>query len=105
MLGLLLIYFIGKYFYQLAELHHKSKWGFAILGVVTYYAGTIVFGFGLGIFAVITNNNSILEMDNLVLGIIALPFGLLATWALYGALNKNWQKKANVINTELLDDN
>ena len=49
MLGLLLLYWVGKYFYKLAEEHDKSKWGFAILGVVSYYAGIVVFGFITGI--------------------------------------------------------
>ena len=34
MLGLLLIYFIGKYFYDLAAEFEKNKWLYAILGVV-----------------------------------------------------------------------
>ena len=34
MLGLVLLYWIGKYFYKLAEEYDKSKWGFAILGLV-----------------------------------------------------------------------
>ena len=105
MLGLLLIYFIGKYFYQLAELYCKNKWVFAILGVATYYAGTIVFGFGLGIYAVMTENNSVFEINDVVIGLMALPFGLLATWGLYASLNNSWKKKANIISAELLDDN
>jgi hypothetical protein len=35
MLGLILIYFVGKAFYDLAGLHGKSQWGFAILGIVS----------------------------------------------------------------------
>ncbi len=44
MLGLFLLYFIGKIFYQLAEAHNKNKWVFAILGVIAYYAGTFLGG-------------------------------------------------------------
>ncbi|MEY3238430.1 MAG: hypothetical protein RI883_2531 [Bacteroidota bacterium] len=105
MLGLVLIYFIGKYFYQLAELYYKNKWVFAILGVITYYAGTIVFGFGLGLYAVMTENNSVLEINDVLIGLMALPFGLLSTWGLYAALKNNWMKKSRVISSELLDDN
>jgi len=51
MLGLLLIYFIGKYFYDLAILHEKSKWGWAVIGVVSYYAEGFILAFGLGMIA------------------------------------------------------
>lgn len=49
MLGILLLFFIGKYFYKLAEKFKKSQWGYTILGVVTYYGGTIIFGLAFGI--------------------------------------------------------
>ncbi|TDN87659.1 hypothetical protein DET49_111107 [Salegentibacter sp. 24] len=38
MLGLLLLYWIGKYHYRLAGEYDKSQWGFTILGIVAYYA-------------------------------------------------------------------
>jgi hypothetical protein len=44
MLGLFLLYFIGKSFYELAHEYDKSRWGFAIAGVVAYYFGTFVAG-------------------------------------------------------------
>jgi hypothetical protein len=44
MLGLVFIYFIGRYYYKLAENHNRSKWGFAVLGVATYYGGTFAAG-------------------------------------------------------------
>ena len=37
MLGLLLIYWIGKKYYELATEHNRSPWGYAILGVFVYY--------------------------------------------------------------------
>ena len=51
MLGLVLLYWIGKYYYKLAEVYNKSQWGFAILGIVVYYAGIVVFAFAVGIIA------------------------------------------------------
>lgn len=48
MLGLVFIYFIGKYFYKLVEEFGKSKWGFVILGVVLYYGGVFLGGIILG---------------------------------------------------------
>ena len=44
MLGLILIYFIGKRFQDLAKTYDNHKWGFAIAGVATYYIGTFIAG-------------------------------------------------------------
>jgi len=97
MLGLVLIYFIGRTFYKLAGKYGKSEWGFAILGVVTYYAGTFILGIVLAIIA----PNTIDEMNNLLLGLIALPFGLLACFILHFILNKHWEKQAGLSKNRL----
>lgn len=39
LLALILIFFVGKAFYEFAERHNESRCGFAIVGVGTYYAG------------------------------------------------------------------
>lgn len=88
MLGLLLLYWIGKYFYKLAEEYDKSKWGYAILGVVVYYLGTFVFAFLLAIF---TPNFLDSESDR-VIGLISLPFGVLSCYLLYKYFEKTWEK-------------
>ena len=49
MLGIVLIYWLGKYFYQLAEKYNQNKWLYAILGIVVYYVSQLFFGFVLGI--------------------------------------------------------
>lgn len=105
MLGLLLIYFIGKWHYELAQQFNKNKWLFAILGVVTYYGGTFLFGIGLGVYAVLMNDASILDINEFVLGLMALPFGLLCTWGLYKALQASWKKAPVVSDSNDLLDN
>jgi len=99
MLGLLLIYFIGKKFYDLALEFEKSEWGFAILGVVVYYAGTFVAGFVIGIW----NLDAIETMSDITLGLIALPFGVLSCVGLYYFLNNSW-KKNKVVNNSDIDE-
>lgn len=49
MLGLSLLYFIGKYFYRLAEGFNKNKWYFAFLGNIVDYVGTFIESFIRGI--------------------------------------------------------
>src|SRR5690242_1894849 len=103
MLGLLLIYFIGKYYYNLAGEHGKSQWGFAILGVVTYYVGAFVMGIFLGIFY----PDAAETMNNLVLGLIAMPLGILFTWGLYKILENQWGNTApdDFEDSDVLDRN
>ena len=37
MLEIILVITVGKYFYRLADKYKKSKWGYAILGLVVCY--------------------------------------------------------------------
>ncbi len=103
MLGLILIYFIGRWYYTLAESHNKNKWLFAVIGVVVYYVGIIVGGFSIGVAAVLFGFEHILELPDVVLGLIALPFGLIATWGLRAILKKSWENEV-VPDDRLLDD-
>jgi len=104
MIGLFLIYSIGKYFADLAYDHDRKRWVFAILGVATYYAGTFIFGFLLGFILALTGNGYLLdEISDFVLSLILLPFGILSTWILYISLKKNWIKNPKSANDELLD--
>ena len=92
MLGLALIYFIGKYYYNLAGYHDKNKWGYAILGIAAYYAGAFLLGVIAGIVIELFTNSSVDDMNSFVLGLIGLPFGAGATALLYHLLKKNWEK-------------
>ncbi len=104
MLGLLLLYFVGKHFSDLAQKYGKNKWLYAILAIVVYYGTTIVFGFLYGLIAALTNNLSMLEIPDLVIGLMVLPFGLLALWLMSRYLNKKWSADIKVKNVDLLDD-
>lgn len=50
MLGIVLIYWIARKFYDLAVEYEKSKWAFAFLGIGIYYGTQLIFGVLLGIF-------------------------------------------------------
>lgn len=92
MLGLILIYWIGKYFYKLAEEYDKNKWAFAILGIVVYYGSIILFGITTGIVSEIVSPGSIETMNETLLSILMLPLGLLSCYLLYKYLEKTWKK-------------
>ncbi|WP_067146725.1 hypothetical protein [Pseudotamlana agarivorans] len=103
MLGLVLLYWIGKYFYKLAETHNKSQWGYAILGVITYYGGIIVCGFIIVLLFELMSPGAIDSVNDSLLGILMLPFGILSCYLLYKYLEKKWQKEYSNP-AELIDD-
>jgi len=102
MLGIILIYFIGKQFYSLADNYNQNKWLFAILGVVTYYVGTAIGGLILA-FSEIFFGLAIDWENNLLLSLIALPFGILAVYALYFILKKKWKNTFVEVKDEIQD--
>lgn len=91
MLGLLLLFFIGKYYYELAQDYYKHRWLYGALGIATYYVGTAIGGFVIGaadeLFDLGVNWDSIFS-----LGLIVLPFGVLLTTIVYFLLKRNWKK-------------
>lgn len=102
MLGILLIYVIGKQFYDLAIKHQRSAWGFAIFGVVAYYGGTFIGGLLLGVLAILIDWN-IEGIHDLALGLMTLPFGLFITWLAYILLKKKWENIESNTDSDILD--
>ncbi|CAM1344356.1 hypothetical protein [Tenacibaculum amylolyticum] len=92
MLGLILLYFIGKKFYELADEFEKSKWGFAILGIASYYIGGLSILFVLGMLFEIFSPGSISGNENSY-SLLVIPFGLLTVYILYMYLEKKWKKE------------
>ena len=103
MLGLLLIYFIGRYFYNLADDFNKNKWLFTILGIVSYYVFYFLFAFLGGIIIALLSLTSILELPEIVLGLMFIPFGIFGAWLFYFLLKKNWKKSAIKTDENILD--
>jgi hypothetical protein len=104
MLGLILLYFAGKAYYDLAGTHGKSKWTFAIIGVVSYYAGLFLGGIGIAIVYEIVSPGSLENTNEMLLGIMAIPLGILTCWGLYKLLEANWTKaRKRVMPDSILD--
>jgi hypothetical protein len=104
MIGLILIYFVGKAYYDLAGQYAKSQWGYAILGVGSYYGGQFLAGILAGIIIELWWPGELDSMSDITLGLMALPFGVLCCWGLYKYFQKSWAN-AVVINSDdqLLD--
>lgn len=103
MLGLLLVYFIGRYFYQLAFEHNRSTWGYAILGVVVYYATTFLAGMAIGYAYLEFVDETIDQGTDLLLSILTIPFGILGAYVLYKRLERNWSNSKESMNHDILD--
>ncbi len=92
MFGLLLVYFIGKSYYHLARIYDKNKWVYAILGILSYYMGAFLGGILIAILALI-GKFDITGTSDTLLGLMALPIGILSCWGLYKLLEKQWSKE------------
>ncbi|WP_298894436.1 hypothetical protein [uncultured Psychroserpens sp.] len=102
MLEILLIIFIGRSFFRLAEEHNQNKWVFAILGVVSYYVAALIGGVLLGIADEVFGLG--IDWENtLLLTIIALPIALGAVYLLYSILKKAWKKNVVIDTNEIQD--
>lgn len=102
MLGLLFIYFIWKYFAELAEKNNRHKWGWGIGGVAFYYACTFLTGIVCG-FIYVYQGKEITENDELMISLIGIPVGLTFTFVLYIILNSSWRKSNTFSGGEILD--
>ncbi len=102
MFGLILIVVVGKYFYKLVEKYDKSKWGYTILGIISYYIGTVLIGFLIGAFFLLMDDIETVDtIPDSIWTIIALPAGLLSCWGVYSFFKKRWEKESLTIKDEI----
>jgi hypothetical protein len=104
MIGLLFIYYIGKAFYELAGAHDKNQWGYAVLGVVSYYVGQVIgVVIILAVYA-LAMSGSLEDMNDLALGLMALPAGALLCWGYYRLLKSKWNRQPTFVTSEEILD-
>ena len=89
MLGYIFLYYIGFYFYRLAENHKKNKWLFGIVGIATYIFGNTLY---------ILYDNFFLEQNINNFNILFFSFksfssGVLSIFILFHLLNFIWSRK------------
>ncbi|MCT4580403.1 MAG: hypothetical protein N4A35_03220 [Flavobacteriales bacterium] len=106
MIGLLIIFYAGNLLYKLADKYDKNKWGYAILGVVTYYLGTFIFGVIMLLISTLSNGDVFFGIPDLVVNLLSIPFGALLLWLLHRFLEKKWSESVHSGEiSELLDEN
>lgn len=102
MLDIIILIYVGRDFYNLAIKYDKKGWVYAVVGVASTYAGIMLGGLILGITIEIISPGFIDESNPRLLGIMAVPFGVLAWWLLRTMLRKSWSKP-KPISTGTLD--
>ena len=102
MLGLLLIFFIGKYFYELAQDFYKHRWLYAFLGIVVYYASGAIFGVILGVFDLLFELNINWD-ESFGINLLGIPIGLAGCYLFYTILKNKWRKEEDLSKDEIDD--
>jgi hypothetical protein len=107
MIALVLLYFVGKAFYDLAGRNNKSQWLFAVLGVVSYYAGIFIGGIIMAIGYELLFDGLFEDVNETLVGFLALPIGILGCWGYYRILKNRWESKETFtqLSEEVLDAN
>lgn len=104
MFSIILIYFIGKYFYKLSDKYIQNKWLYAILGVLSYYIGAIlVGGIIVGLYIEFITDSYIDDYSERTFGYIIMPFGIGSAYLFYYILEKRWKKSVVLIKDEIED--
>lgn len=96
MLGYVLLYFLGRAWFKLAEKHGRSKWGWAVSNVLGFLAFQVLMGVGLAVVLELqgTDAEAYIGENELMVTLIA---GVL-TWAIaigvYFLVKRRWEDQA-----------
>ena len=97
MLGYIFLFYIGFYFYRLAENHKKNKWLFGIVGIATYIFGNAIFALHTIFFLEQNINN----FNILFFSFKSFVIGLLFAFTLFYLLHFVWSRKKVIIEEEI----
>jgi hypothetical protein len=107
MIGFLFIYWIWKAFTNLALEYGKNKWAYFFFGIASYYGGTILGGFLVGIvlglikgFEYVANEN----FDNAGWSILYVILGGLACYGTHKLLENKLEKERESNKKEGIDN-
>lgn len=103
MFSFFLIYIIGKAFYSLAKSYGRHKWGYAILGVLSYYTYAVIISVTADFFLVFVLDDIDDEVLPKVLNLSTLILGLVGCWFTYNRLEKHWSEEDIIEDEDILD--
>lgn len=96
-LGYILIFYIGFYFFRLAENHHKNKWLFGFLGIAIYFFGLVMYPLYIRFF----NTIELEEFKLTLVSFKSFTVGLVFVFIGFQLLNIIWSRKKKVNKKEI----
>ena len=102
------IFFIWRFYAELAFEYDRSRWGFGMLGVGIYIVSRFVFANGIVIITL--NSGSVTTFDGystliLMANISAMALGSVVSTIFYYIIKRNWKKRPKPgSNADLLDE-
>jgi hypothetical protein len=99
MIDLFLVLLVSTAFYTLARTYKKNKWLFVFLGIGSYYLGIFTGAFFLQLLIELGVIQTAKKISGLLMGLMAMPLGVLSSWGLYWFLKERWSSIINVKNT------
>jgi cellobiose-specific phosphotransferase system component IIC len=91
-LGYIIVFYIGFYFYRLAENHNKNRWLFGFLGILFFMTGFLLYL----IFSRFLNSKEY-NIDNLApIGVEAFFAGLILSIILFKIISFVWNRNKKV---------
>lgn len=103
MIGLILVFFAGKFYYDLAKEYGKSKWGYAFIGVASFYIGQVIGSFLIYVSMDFFGAN-LFQYNRLTVSLLVLPLGILTCFLVYKILSKRAFHERTISSDDVLDD-
>lgn len=107
MIGILLIYWIWKGFTNLAIEYDKNKWGYFGIGLLSYYGGTLMSGFIIGLLSVFVNGLDSVNDEsftNIGWNLLFVLCGGLTCYGVYRLLERKCEKEKTLSKKEGIEN-
>ena len=93
----ILLFYIGFYFYRLAENHNKNKWVFGILGIGIYFIGLFIYP----MYARFFSELEVEELEVVIVSLKSFLIGLLFVFISFQILSIVWSRKRKIAKNEI----
>lgn len=94
MLGILLIYWVGKRYYRMAGYYGKSEWGHVFMALGIYFGSQFILGIvGALVFPDFFMTLESDKSQELLINLAGIVFGLLVWHIIFGVLEKKYESE------------
>lgn len=91
------LFYVGFYFYRLAENHKRNKWIYGVLGIVTYIIGANIYP----VFLYFIDSEYIDDYDLTSIAFKSFLIGIISVFVLFQVLSFVWNKKEEIDKREI----